>query len=77
MYRIKICKELTRGYGISSNQPVKSVEEVIDEMLNVCTNLKDSGQLLEHNKTKDHMEDKMMRIKLGNKFAFGISVIFK
>jgi hypothetical protein len=60
-----------------SNQSVKSAEEVIDEMLNVCTTLKESGALLEHNKTKDHLEDKLMRIKFGNKFAFGVSVIFK
>lgn len=77
LYHIKICRELRKWYGIVSNQPVKSAEEVIDEMLNVCTNLKESGALLEHNKTKDHLENKMMRIKLGNKFAFGISVIFK
>lgn len=77
MYRIKICKELARSHGIVSNQPIKNVEEVIDEMLNVCTMLKSSGQLIEHNKTKDHLEDKMMRTKLANKFAFGISVIFK
>ncbi len=39
-------------------------------MLNICTTLKESGALLEHNKTKDHIEDKLMRIKFGNKFAF-------
>ena len=77
LFQIKICKELRKWHGIISNQPVKAIEEVVDEMLNVCTNLKESGALLEHNKTKDHLENKLMRIKFGNKFAFGMSVIFK
>jgi hypothetical protein len=77
MFRIKVCRELRKGSWLVSNQTIKSAEEVIDEMLNVCTTLKESGALLEHNKTKDHLEDKLMRIDFGNKFAFGVSVIFK
>jgi hypothetical protein len=77
MFRIKICRELRKWSGLLSNQSIKSSEEVIDEMLNICTTLKESGALLEHNKTKDHLEDKLMRIKFANKFAFGVSVIFK
>lgn len=77
MFRIKICRELRKWSWLISNQSIKSSEEVIDEMLNICTTLKESGALLEHNKTKDHIEDKLMRIKFANKFAFGISVIFK
>lgn len=77
MFRIKVCRELRKWSWLISNQSIKSSEEVIDEMLNVCTTLKESGALLEHNKTKDHLEDKLMRIKFWNKFAFGVSVIFK
>lgn len=77
MYMLRVCKELRKGSWLISNQSIKSSEEVIDEMLNVCTTLKESGALLEHNKTKDHIEDKLMRIKFWNKFAFGVSVVFK
>lgn len=75
-FHIKICRELRKGHGLISVQPVKSIEEIVDEMLNVCTTMKESGALLEHNKTKDHLDHKLMRLKLWNKFAFGISVIF-
>lgn len=77
MYSIRICKELQKPWWLVRQQSIKSVEEVIDEMNNVCTTLRQSGALLEHNKTKDHMEDKMMRIKFADKFSFGVSVFFK
>ncbi|MBP7848130.1 hypothetical protein KA013_02825 [Patescibacteria group bacterium] len=47
-----------------NNQPVVSIEEVIDEINNVCLGLKESGQLIEHNKTKDQRDHGLMRIKL-------------
>lgn len=77
MYSIRICKELQKPWWLVRQQSIKSVEEVIDEMNNVCSTLRESGALLEHNKTKDHMEDKMMRIKFADKFSFGVSVFFK
>lgn len=77
MYRIKICKEPRKGTSVVANQSVKTVEETVDELLNVCYGLKESGQLLESNKTKDHMEHKLMRVKLGDKISFGLSVFFK
>jgi hypothetical protein len=77
IYSIRICKELQKPWWLVRQQSIKSVEEVIDEMNNVCTTLRQSGALLEHNKTKDHMEDKMMRIKFADKFSFGVSVFFK
>ena len=45
-------------------------------MLNVCSSLEQSGQLFEHNKTKDARDHKLMRIKFGEKFSFTLSVWF-
>lgn len=57
-----------------SNQPVLSIEEIIDEMSNVCTVLDSSGQLLEHNKTKDAWDHQLMRVRFGDKFSFSLNV---
>jgi hypothetical protein len=51
-----------------------SIEEIIDEFANVCIGLQESGQLLEHNKTKDARDHKLMRVKFGDKFSFSLSV---
>ncbi len=76
-YRIKVCKIPSKSsYGVVNNQPVVSIEEVIDEINNVCLGLKESGQLIEHNKTKDQRDHGLMRIKLWEKVAFSISVSF-
>jgi len=76
-YRIKVCKIPSKSsYGVVNNQPVVSIEEVIDEINNVCLWLKESWQLIEHNKTKDQRDHGLMRIKLGEKVAFSISVSF-
>jgi hypothetical protein len=45
-------------------------------MNTVCRSLQESGQLLKHNKTKDHMEHRMMNIELGSVFSFGLSIVF-
>lgn len=76
-YRIKICREPRKGTSVVANQSVKTVEEVMDELLNVCYGMKESGQLIEHNKTKDHMEHKLMRVNLWDKISFGLSIFFK
>lgn len=76
IYTVKICKEPRKWWWVVWNQWVKSVEEVIDEMNTVCRSLQESGQLLKHNKTKDHMEHRMMNIEFGNVFSFGLSIVF-
>lgn len=76
-YRIKVCKQPSRrAYGVVNNQPVVSIEEVVDEINNACLWLKESGQLIEHNKTKDQWDHGLMRVKLGEKIAFSLSVSF-
>jgi hypothetical protein len=66
----------SKKYDVANYQPVYSIEEVVDEINNVCINLKESGQLIEHNKTKDHWEHKLMRVNFADKVSFGISVGF-
>jgi hypothetical protein len=78
MYRIKVCKVPSqRWYNVNADQSVRSVEEIIDELSNVCYGLRESWQLLKHNKTKDHWTDKLMNIRLSDIFSFWISVSFK
>jgi len=78
LYRIRWCKVPSRkSYSVSDSQKVVSLEEAVDAFLNVCTNLKESWQLLEHNKTKDAWDHKLMRVKFGDKFNFSLSVWFK
>ncbi|USN55732.1 MAG: hypothetical protein H6765_03975 [Candidatus Peribacteria bacterium] len=76
LYRFRICKIPTRKYDVTSYQPVYSIEEVVDEIANVCFNLKESGQLIESNRTKDSWDHKLMRVDFADKFSFGISVGF-
>jgi hypothetical protein len=78
LYRIQWCKVPSRkSYSVSDSQKVVSIEEAVDAFLNVCTNLKESWQLLEHNKTKDALDHKLMRVKFADKFSFSLSVWFK
>ncbi len=78
MYRIKVCKfPSNKWYNVNADQTIKSVEEIVDELSNVCFGLRESGQLLRHNKTKDHWTDKLMDINLWDIFSFGISISFK
>jgi len=77
LYRIKICKQPARAYNVNANQPVESIEEIIDELSNVCFWMRESGQLLKHNKTKDQWTHKLMNIKFGDKFSFWLTVWFK
>lgn len=78
MYRVKICNvPSTRSYGTTNKQQVRSIEEIMDEIVNRCYGLRESGQLLKHNKTKDHMGHKLEKIKLVDTLAFGLTVTFK
>ena len=78
LYRIRWCTIPSRkSYGIVDNQRVVSWEEIVDELLNVCTSMEESGQLLEHNKTKDARDHKLMNVKFADKFSYSMSVWFK
>lgn len=52
-FSIVICKVPPKKFGVNSNQAVYSIEDILDEHLNVCTNTKQSGQLLKHIQPKD------------------------
>ncbi len=77
LFSIEFCKVPTRGYAVNAQQPIDAIEEVIDEMSNVCTSLKESGQLIEHNKTKDTRDHQLMRVDFSEKVSFGLSIGFK
>ena len=59
------------------NKSVYSIEEILDSVNNVCTNLKESGQLIKRNKTKDHLQHQLMEVKIDEMFFFGLTVGFK
>lgn len=78
IFRIQGCTiPSRRGYTVVSDAPVTAIEDVMNELVNVCTNLENSGQLFEHNKTKDLWDHKLMRMKFGDKIAFSLSIWFK
>lgn len=77
LFSIEFCKVPAKGYWVNAQQPINSIEEVVDEISNVCTSLKESGQLIEHNKTKDEWDHQLMRVDFGEKVSFGLSVGFK
>lgn len=76
MFSIDFCKVPTRWYAVNAQQPVESIEEIVDEISNVCVNLKESGQLIEHNKTKDTWDHQLMRVDFSEKVSFGLSIGF-
>lgn len=76
LYRIKWCTMPPRKYGLVGDQPVESIEEIIDEVSNICTNLQYTDTH-EYNKTKDALDHQMMRVKFGKKFSFTLNVWFK
>lgn len=74
-FRIKICKVPTvSSANVTTSKKVDSVEEVVDELLNVCRSLRDSWQLGKHNKTKWHRTHKLMNLQRGDRFSFWVSV---
>ncbi len=52
-FGITICKIPPKKFGVNSNQAVYAIEDILDEHLNVCTNTRQSGQLLKSIQPKD------------------------
>ena len=77
MYRLRICRMPSRAYDVNANQPVFSIEEIVDELTNVCVNLQDGGQLLKHTKTKDSFQLMTSPLKMDELFTFDFSLGFK
>lgn len=79
LYTIKFCKIPSKTYTVVGTNEVGSIEEIINEMRNIVHSLKESGQLIKHEKTKDgYMSSQVAgQLKLWEKFSFEISFLSK
>ena len=78
MFTIKFCKIPSKRYNVVANMPIDSIEDVILEMRNICINLKDSGQLIKHQQTKDGIfTSQLPKLNLKNMFNFEIAFTTK
>jgi hypothetical protein len=77
LFSLSICTIPSKKQDIVSSKPVKSIEEIITEINNVLGNLKDSGQMMKHTKTKGFLDTSLSKIKLHKIFAFDINIAFK
>lgn len=77
MFWLSICTVPTKQTDIVSSKSVQSVEEILTEINNVLTTLKNSGEMMKHTKPKEFLDTSLSKIKLNKTFAFDISVSFK
>lgn len=62
---------------VIGGKSVKTVEEIVDEINNVLTSLKNSGQLMKHTPTKEFLDTSLSKIKLNKILSFDMNVAFK
>lgn len=77
MFGLSICTIPTKQTDIVSSKSVQSIEEIVSEINNVLKNLKQSGEMMKHTKTKEFLDTSLSKIKLGKIFAFDVSISFK
>ncbi len=56
---------------------MKSVEEIVDEINNVLTALRNSGQLMKHTKSTEFLDTSLRKMKLNQILSFDMNVAFK
>lgn len=69
-----ICKVPPRLFGIIDDQPALSIEDIITEQLNVCTDARRSGQLMKRIQPKDAWTLMVSETVLGDMLAFRVLV---
>lgn len=74
---VKFCLVPTRKKPVEWTKEVLSIEEMVDEVLNVTTNLKESWELFPHKFTDERMETALQDIKLSRILAFDFVIIEK
>ena len=74
---ISICMVPTSQTDVLARKPIQSVQEIIKEINNVLTALKNSWELIKHNKTTEFLDTSLSKIQLNKIFAFDINISMK
>lgn len=73
-FKIRICRIAATNASVQRNRRILSIEEIFDEINNIFTSLRQSGQLFKHVKTKEFLDSSVKQNKFGDIFAFTIRV---
>lgn len=74
---ISICMIPTSQTDVLSKKPIQSVQEVIKEINNVLIALKNSWELIKHNKPTEFLDTSLARIQFNKIFAFDVNLSMK
>ena len=77
MFGISVCTVPVPQGEVLGGKSVQSVEEVVDELNEILSALRNSGQLIKHIKSKEFLETSLRKIKLGKIISFDMNVEFK
>lgn len=76
IYKISICLEKSKTRWIAWSKAVMSIEEIVDEIENTFTKMRESGALMPHRKPTEMLETALQMIDLWSIFSF-LTVIDK
>lgn len=77
IFGISVCTVPTAQTEVIGGKSVKTVEEIVDEINNVLTALKNSWQLMKHTKSKEFLDTSLSKIKLNQILSFDMNIAFK
>ena len=75
--RIKICRVPAQASEVKAGKTIHSVEEAVDEINAIFSELKHSGALIKRTKKKQFLDSSFSNIKLSEILAFDIFVSTK
>lgn len=77
MVWFSICMVPTSQADVLWNAPIQSLQEVIKEINNILTALKNSWELIKHTKPKEFLDTSLSKIQLNKIFAFDVNIVMK
>jgi hypothetical protein len=77
VFQIRFCRVPVQTKTVATTKKVLSFEEMVNETLNTLVNLRDSGELVKHKQTREHLESGMQKIKLSQILSFDFALSTK
>lgn len=77
IFGISICTVPTFYNDVVREKSVQSIQDIISEINNVLTALRNSGQLTKSTKTKEFIDTSLSKIKINQTLAFDFNIAFK
>lgn len=77
IFGISVCTVPVPQGEVLGGKSVQSVEEVVDELNEILSALRNSGQLIKHIKPKEFLETSLLKIKMNKIISFDMNVEFK